>query len=139
VSKVKPCKIDQDDTYPCPCRKQGQLCPITLTEALGCHRCQHIFIIHSDGYILEQLSGTYPYKQLWHWTGQEWTPIKSKLRTDGCVLIVGISSCLLILLLCLTRVFAGSVNDARMVWVVVGILPVCLFAGLVWLTIYRRL
>ncbi len=137
VSKAKVCKIEQDDTYPCPCKKQGQLCPIVLTEAFGCSRCNHIFVIRSDGYTLEQLSSVYPYKQGWHWTGQEWTPIQPLVKASGCVWMTGGFAGLLILILYLSGVFTRSLPPLDMVWIVLGI--VCFLALLVWLSIYRRL
>ena len=46
--------------------------PITLTEAFGCDRCQQIFVVQEDGYVIEQLSTHYPYKRTWRWNGQQW-------------------------------------------------------------------
>jgi ABC-type multidrug transport system fused ATPase/permease subunit len=64
-------KIDQNCCYPCPCRRQGELAPITLTDALGCKLCQQIFVVKPDGYTLEQLV-SYPYRQTWRWNGKQW-------------------------------------------------------------------
>jgi hypothetical protein len=136
VSKAKVCKIEQDCTYPCPCKKQGQLCPIVLTEALGCSQCNHIFVIRPDGYTLEQLSSVYPYKQGWYWTGQEWIPIKPLIKASGCVWIVGGLTCLLILILYLTRGFSRLPPPFEMIWIGLGI--VFFLALLVWLSNDRR-
>lgn len=65
-------KIELDREYPCPCRRKGTLKPIALTEALGCDRCQQIFVVEDNGHALEKLSTTYPYKRAWRWTGQRW-------------------------------------------------------------------
>ncbi|MFN7660518.1 MAG: hypothetical protein ACK5P3_20735, partial [Dolichospermum sp.] len=65
----KPDKIDLNMEYACPCRHKGQLIPITLTEAFGCDRCQQIFVVEENGYVLEQLTTTYPYKRAWRWKG----------------------------------------------------------------------
>jgi hypothetical protein len=46
---------------------------ITLTEALGCDRCQQIFVVQENGYVIEQLSTNYPYKRAWRWTGHQWS------------------------------------------------------------------
>ncbi|MBF2098283.1 MAG: hypothetical protein IGQ88_07915 [Gloeomargaritaceae cyanobacterium C42_A2020_066] len=71
MSKAQP--IDLHTPYPCPiCRRAGQLEPITLTDALGCQRCQHIFVVNEQGYVLEQLATLYPYKRAWIWTGRQW-------------------------------------------------------------------
>jgi hypothetical protein len=69
-SKIQ--KIDSSAEYPCPCRRRGQLTPIVLTEAFGCNRCQQIFVVQENGYVLEQLSTNYPYKRAWRWTGHQW-------------------------------------------------------------------
>ncbi len=64
-------KIDLNSEYPCPCRRKGKLKPIVLTEALGCDRCQQIFVVKKDGQIIEQLSYIYQ-KKSWRWTGNRW-------------------------------------------------------------------
>ena len=64
-------KIDLNSEYPCPCRRKGKLKPIVLTEALGCDRCQQIFVVKKDGQIIEQLSYVYQ-KKSWRWTGNKW-------------------------------------------------------------------
>lgn len=64
-------KIDLSNEYPCPCRRKGNLKPIVLTEALGCDRCQQIFVVKKDGQVIEQLSSIYQ-KKSWRWTGNRW-------------------------------------------------------------------
>ena len=64
-------KIDLSSEYPCPCRRKGNLKPIVLTEALGCDRCQQIFVVKKDGQVIEQLSSIYQAKS-WRWTGNRW-------------------------------------------------------------------
>ncbi|MEN9869292.1 MAG: hypothetical protein RLZZ171_275 [Cyanobacteriota bacterium] len=64
-------KIDLTCEYPCPCRRNGKLKPIILTEALGCDRCQQIFAVKKDGQVIEQLSFVYQ-KKSWRWTGHRW-------------------------------------------------------------------
>ncbi len=64
-------KIDLSSEYPCPCRRKGSLKPIVLTEALGCDRCQQIFVVKKDGQVIEQLSSIYQ-KKSWRWTGNRW-------------------------------------------------------------------
>lgn len=64
-------KIDLNSEYPCPCRRKGNLKPIVLTEALGCDRCQQIFVVKKDGRVIEQLSSIYQTKS-WQWTGDRW-------------------------------------------------------------------
>ena len=64
-------KIDLTSEYPCPCRRNGKLKPIVLTEALGCDRCQQIFVVKKDGQVIEQLSSIYQ-KKSWRWMGNRW-------------------------------------------------------------------
>jgi hypothetical protein len=56
--------------------------PITLTEAFGCDRCQQIFVVQDDGYVIEQLSTHYPYKRAWRWTGHQWRLDRSSISTS---------------------------------------------------------
>lgn len=72
-------KIDFNADYPCPCRRRGRITPITLTEAFGCDRCQQIFVVREGGYVIEQLSTHYPYKQAWRWSGQQWSVDRTTL------------------------------------------------------------
>jgi hypothetical protein len=65
-------KIDLNAEYPCPCRRKGRLLPIILTDAMGCDRCQQIFVVTETGKEIEQLSSVYPYKRRWRWTGKRW-------------------------------------------------------------------
>lgn len=55
MQSQKPEKLDFNSEYPCPCRRRGRLVPITLTEAFGCDRCQQIFVVEDNGFVLEQL------------------------------------------------------------------------------------
>lgn len=64
-------KIDLSSDYPCPCRRRGHLRQIVLTEALGCNRCQQIFVVKENGQVIEQLSSIY-HKKAWRWTGCRW-------------------------------------------------------------------
>ncbi len=64
--------IDPHQDYPCPCSRRGRLVPIALTEALGCERCQQIFVVNADREAIEQLTSAYPYKRFWRWTGTRW-------------------------------------------------------------------
>ncbi len=72
--------IDLHTEYPCPCRRQGRLVPMVLTEAFGCDRCHQIFVAKSLGPgkdpHLEQISSHYPYQRAWYWTGQQWRQVR---------------------------------------------------------------
>lgn len=101
VRTYKSQKIDQNADYPCPCRRNGRIKPITLTEAFGCDRCQQIFVVQEDGYVIEQLSTHYPYKRSWRWTGQQWRLDRSSLSISYMPLLVMASFGLMVLFLLL--------------------------------------
>jgi hypothetical protein len=134
VSKSKANKIEPDCTYPCPCRKQGELCPIMLTDALGCSHCHHIFVVHKDGYTLEQVSSAYPYKQLWYWTGRVWSPIKPPLRKSGLTWLMGTLFFGMIVLLVLLLAFHIRFDSRIVVWA----LMTFILSILAWLIVYRQ-
>jgi hypothetical protein len=84
VVRHKVCKIESTTTYPCPFHRDGKLLSISLTDALGCDRCHHIFVVRPDGYTLDQVSSPYPNKQSWYWTGSAWHPVHTPLYGQGC-------------------------------------------------------
>jgi hypothetical protein len=135
VQSQKPEKIDFDVDYVCPCRRRGQLIPITLTEAFGCDRCQQIFVVEDNGYVLEQLSTTYPYKRAWHWTGSGWCVVHPRLATNYLPIALGIIFVLVIIWLPLALRWANS--SSIIAWAIVAVLLAVLPALMVWLT-YRR-
>jgi hypothetical protein len=138
VSRLKASKLDQNVTYPCPCRKQGELCPIALTEALGCDRCNHIFVIRADGYTLEQLSSAHPHKQLWYWTGREWNPVRPSFYSHSCTWIVVALFVFFIVLLCLPIAFKIPFDRHVVVWMVLTICIAVMLSFIVWFTMQRR-
>jgi hypothetical protein len=78
--------IEPTKVYPCPCYQQGQLRLITLTEAFGCSRCQHIFAITPDRLHIEQLAVSYPYRKIWFWNGQQWV-LRRENTLQGSMLL----------------------------------------------------
>ncbi|WP_016952583.1 hypothetical protein [Anabaena sp. PCC 7108] len=129
----KPEKIDLNTEYICPCRRRGQLIPITLTDAFGCDRCQQIFVVEDNGHVLEKLSPTYPYKQAWRWTGNSWRIVQPRWRENYWPIALGIIFVLVIIWLLLARL---ANVPSIVVWVITLLLaipPVIM----VWLT-YRR-
>ncbi|WP_066381331.1 MULTISPECIES: hypothetical protein [unclassified Anabaena] len=131
----KPEKIDLNSEYICPCRRRGRLIPITLTEAFGCDRCQQIFVVEDNGYMLEQLSTTYPYKRAWRWTGSGWNVVHPKLRESYLPIALGIIFVLVIIWLPLALRLANG--SSIIAWAMVAVLLAILPAFMVWLT-YRR-
>jgi hypothetical protein len=135
VQSQKPEKIDFNEEYPCPCRRRGRLVPIILTDAFGCDRCQQIFVVEDNGYVLEQLSTTYPYKRAWRWRGNSWHVVHPRLGERYLPIALGIIFVLVIigLPLALRLANGSSIVAWAMVAVLLAILPVLMF----WLT-YRR-
>ncbi len=125
----KAVKVDLDAVHPCPCRRQGNLCPITLTEAFGCDRCQQIFVIRPDGHTLEQLSSHYPYKRLWYWTGNQWHPIRRHSGEQCWMFGVGLAFFIVLpLIFWLLLAFQMRFSDDMMLWLfVTATLMICLF------------
>ncbi len=106
-----------------------------LTEAFGCNRCQQIFVVEENGYVIEQLSTSYPYKQAWRWTGQQWHRARSGLQEGYIPLVVGIILVLLVvwLPLALHAPRGPNILLLTLVAVLLAVLP----ALIVWLA-YRR-
>ena len=128
-------KIDLNVDYPCPCRRRGRLIPITLTEAFGCDRCQQLFVVEDNGYVLEQLSTSYPYKRAWRWMGNRWSVAQPRFGQSYLPIALLIVFGLLIfwLPLALQSPHHGSI----LLWAMVAVLLAVLPALMVWLT-YRR-
>lgn len=116
VHSYKSQKIDLNADYPCPCRRRGRIVPIALTEAFGCDRCQQIFVVRDDGYVLEQLSSHYPYKRAWRWTGQQWRLDRSALGTSyvPLMMVVLFGLMVLILLMATLQTPAGAQMAVRL-------------------------
>lgn len=131
----KPDKIDLNREYTCPCRRKGQLIPITLTEAFGCDRCQQIFVVEDNGYVLEQLSTTYPYKRAWRWKANNWQVVQPRLGENYLPIALSIIFVLVIIWLPLALRLANS--SSILAWAMVAVLLAILPALMVWLT-YRR-
>lgn len=128
-------KIDLNVDYPCPCRRRGRLVPITLTEAFGCDRCQQLFVVEENGYVLEQLSTSYPYKRAWRWVGSRWTVAQPRFGQSYLPVALGVILVLLIVWLPLALRSPNGTNI--LVWAMVAVLLALLPALMVWLT-YRR-
>lgn len=128
-------KIDFNVDYPCPCRRRGRLVPITLTEAFGCDRCQQLFVVENNGYVLEQLSTSYPYKRSWRWMGNRWSVSQPRFEQSYLPVAFGI---ILVLLIVWLPLALRSPNNANiLIWAMVAVLLAVLPALMVWLT-YRR-
>lgn len=135
VQSQKTHKIELNNDYPCPCRRRGRLTPITLTEAFGCSRCQHIFVVEEGGYVIEQLATTYPYKRSWRWTGHQWNVVHPGLGDSYLPLALGIL--LVLLSIWLPVALNSGTGGSIILWAIVALLLAVLPALMVWLA-YRR-
>lgn len=102
MQSYKSQKIDHNASYPCPCRRQGGMRPIALTEAFGCDQCQQIFVVRDDDYVLEQLSTHYPYKRAWRWNGQQWRPDRAAFSASYLPMLVVVLFGVVVLVLLIT-------------------------------------
>lgn len=125
-------KIDFNTEYPCPCRRRGRLLPITLTEALGCDRCQHIFVVEKNGQTIEELSTSYPYKRAWRWTGNRWITARRGAGYGYIRLVMGIFTVLSLVCLLL----AWQTHSSLMFITVLGIVILLMLVMIFWLA-YR--
>jgi len=124
VHSQKPHKIDFNHDYPCPCRRRGRLVPIALTEAFGCNRCQQIFVVQENGYVIEQLSTNYPYKRAWRWTGHQWVMVHPNFNRGYLPLTLGILIGLVFLLLITTLQLNASLTFRVVAAIVVSVMLV---------------
>lgn len=138
VPPPKAQKIDLSVNYPCPCRRQGQLTGIALTEAFGCQRCQQIFVVKPDGYTMEQLSTIYPYKKSWYWTGQQWHTIRRGLGESYWLLTLGLCLFIFMPLLLWSLVLKVPLSLEVLLLIVATIFLAVVPALIVWLALYRR-
>ena len=120
--------IDLNAVYPCPCCRRGDLRLIALTEALGCDRCQKIFVVQGNGHTLEQLSTTYPHQRTWQWNGRHWHLVNTTLPQSPLVLGVTLSLSLAVVMLLMRGL---------MFWPAVVLLALSGFLVMLWLA-YRR-
>jgi hypothetical protein len=135
VQPQKAQKIDLAQDYPCPCRRRGKLTQIALTEAFGCTRCQQIFVVEDNGYVLEQLSSSYPYKRAWRWNGHQWNVTNTSLGEGYLPIIMGVA--LVMLSIGLPLALANQFNLGTVLWAIV-LLLLALLPALMVLLAYRR-
>ena len=128
-------KLDLNEAYPCPCRRRGRIHPIVLTEAFGCDRCQQIFVLREDGYVIEQLSSHYPYRRSWRWNGQQWTVNQPAPAHYYILILILAGSGLLVLLWLWSAMQSVSMNDVLRFGVMLLIL---IFLVVVLLIALRR-
>lgn len=123
-------KIDLSTEYPCPCRRRGRLLPITLTDALGCDRCQQIFVVEENGKVLEQLSTGYPSKRSWYWIGNRWITTRRNFNKIYIPVVLGVSTIIFL-------VIALWLNNNLEIAILPLVVLLGLFAVIFWLA-YRH-
>ncbi|HEY9845112.1 MAG TPA: hypothetical protein V6D03_02855 [Candidatus Caenarcaniphilales bacterium] len=131
-------KIDINSAYPCPCRRQGRLIPIALTEAFGCQRCQQIFVVKQEGHTIEQLSTSYAYKRTWFWNGHQWSTAPGPLGKNYWQLTLGLFFCILSLLLIGLPLVVQGLNPGVLLWASATVLLAVVPALIAWLALYSR-
>lgn len=124
-------QLNLNNEYPCPCC-QGKLKPIILTEALGCDRCQKIFVVEQNQGFIEQLSPVYPYKKRWQWTGKRWQLINQNLAHS----YLSIASVMMVifLLICLPLALHSPVGLSIIFWALIAVVLTIIPALIVWLS-----
>lgn len=103
---------------------------------MGCDRCQQIFVVEEGGYVLEQLSTSYPYKKAWRWMGHRWSTAHPSLGDSYLPLAFIII--LVPLLVWLPIVVLKNPGGSQIIiWALLAVLLAVLPALMVWLA-YRR-
>ncbi len=130
-------KIDLSSEYPCPCRRKGNLKPIVLTEALGCDRCQQIFVVKKDGQVIEQLSSLYQ-KKSWRWTGNRWKNVYTRWTQSYLSMMLILLSSLTILTAVILPSLLHWLNVQSIIsWIVVFLFLIMLLTLSLFL-VYRH-
>ncbi len=126
--------IDIKNEYPCPCRRQGKLCNIILTEAMGCQLCQTIFVLSPSGESIEQLNAHYPYKKAWAWTGRRWINTDKSWQNNYLILV---SLCFVFSILIAIPVLIGLKGGINIISAIMVGLILILLSTFLW-CVYRR-
>ena len=130
-------KIDLQKQYPCPSCHKGSLNLILLTEALGCDRCQKIFVIKDDYQIIEQLS-SFEQKKAWYWNGSGWSNLYTGLtpNTLSALLMTMVLFPMLIAIFLSLLLQQVSLNSMMLGVIVCFVLII--FVGLILWLVYRH-
>ncbi len=129
-------KISLKKEYPCPCRRTGCLKPIMLTEAMGCDRCQQIFVVQDNRQTIEQLPSIYQ-KRIWRWNGRRWINMYPGLNPNSLsVLFAAIFLFPLIFAIVLPLILQRLTAPSTILGVMVCCLLITTLGLVLWLT-YR--
>ncbi|MDB9496685.1 hypothetical protein PN441_14025 [Spirulina major CS-329] len=126
--------IDLTCDYPCPCRR-GRLQRITLTDAFGCDRCQHLFEVTEQGMYLEQIVTTRPQRPRWRWTGKTWksVPRRDPLHKFTTLELFGLLLGTIVCVLILNQAIANNLVYGLCLLILLIVIPGLMF----WLS-YRQ-
>ena len=130
-------KISLEKDYPCPCRRNGCLKPIFLTEALGCDRCQQIFVVQDNHQTIEQLASIYQ-KRAWRWNGHRWINIYPGLSPNSLsFLFVAVVLSPIFFAIALPLILHRFSAPSMILWVVLCSVLIVLLGLVLWLA-YRH-
>jgi hypothetical protein len=111
--------------------------PILLTEAMGCDRCQQIFVVQDNHQAIEQLSTIYQ-KRAWRWNGNRWINIYPGLSPNTLsLLFIAIFLSPLIFAIALPLVLKQLTAPSTILWVMLSCLLIVLLGLVLWLA-YRH-
>lgn len=92
-------------------------------------------MVEDNGYVLEQLSSSYPYKRAWRWNGHQWNVTNTSLGEGYLPIIMGVA--LVMLSIGLPLALANQFNLGTVLWAIV-LLLLALLPALMVLLAYRR-
>lgn len=85
--------------------------------------------------MLEQLSGSYPYKKAWRWNGHQWNVANPGLGDSYLPVALGITLIMLIIWLPLAL---NSKSNSSLIVLIAGVLLLAVLPALMVLLAYRR-
>ena len=62
--------LNQQDVYPCPVCRLGQIQTMALMDVMACNTCHHIFMPNLEKQRLSTVDYASPL--MWHWNGKNW-------------------------------------------------------------------
>jgi hypothetical protein len=108
---------------------------ITLTDAFGCDRCQHLFEVTEQGMYLEQIVTTRPQRPRWRWTGKTWksVPRRDPLHKFTTLELFGLLLGTIVCVLILNQAIANNLVYGLCLLILLIVIPGLMF----WLS-YRQ-
>lgn len=92
-------------------------------------------MVDESGQVLEQLSGSYPYKRAWRWNGHQWNSAHPGLNESYLPVALGITLIMLIIWLPLAL---NAKSSSSGIVLIVGVLLLAVLPALMVLLAYRR-